>query len=43
MRNTLKKIINTKTGGLIFQVILGPPLLLFCMIGGTALWLGAKK
>jgi len=42
-KRIFKKIINTKPGGLIFQAIIIPPLLAFCTVGATMLWLGAKR
>jgi len=42
-KKIFKKIINTKPGGLAFQVVIVPPLLAFCTIGAVALWLGAKR
>jgi len=42
-KNTLKKILKTKSGNLIFQTIIIPPLLAFCLIGATMVWLGQER
>ena len=42
-KKIFKKILNTKRGGLIFKIIVGPPILAFGLVGATAIWLSAKR
>tara|TARA_Y100000034_G_scaffold53686_1_gene65890 strand:+ start:773 stop:907 length:135 start_codon:yes stop_codon:yes gene_type:complete len=42
-KKIFKRILNTKTGGSIFKMIVGPPILAFGLIGATAIWLSAKR
>ena len=42
-KKIFKKILDTKTGGLIFKIMVGPPMLAFGLIGLASVWLGAKN
>jgi hypothetical protein len=41
MNNTIKKIIKTKPGQLVFGAIIAPPLLAISLAGAFLIWFGA--
>jgi len=42
-KKIFKKVLDTKTGGLIFKIMIAPPILAFGLIGVAAIWLGSSN